>query len=141
MTEALTPALAVASAGFLGTHDVKDSIERMAMGVIDLDTYAYRKGPHRLKKRLAKKVVAWFAKQPFPSLDRPWSGRYPQAMVVAALKTLRRPKNRAARREWGGLSDAEREQRRATAMISLAMPIGSIAAAAFLTGRFGRKAS
>lgn len=90
---------------------VRSQIEHLAIGVTDLSWY---KGRRRLKKRLAKKVLS----------RAHASTVYPGSTIMAALKTVRRPQNRAARAAWKILSESEKNARRAKAAMMLAMPVG-----------------
>jgi len=88
-----------------------EQIEKFAMGIMDLSSPPYR-GPRRLKKRLAKRVLRE-------------QRRYPTWMVGAALKTKRRPLHKKLRKDWVALTEEEQAARRLKMILTLASPLGA----------------
>lgn len=86
--------------------------ESLMAGVIPLTMF---KGPRRMRKRIAKKILARSRYLPLPL----WQ-------TGAAMKTIIRAKNRQARREWAALTEEEKGRRRAQRMLALCMPLGTL---------------
>jgi hypothetical protein len=119
------------------------NIEAMAMGVTRMDTFDARKGPRRMPRRQAKKILArarrsgWTTQAASVTVLRTKGCPYTQGQIVAATKTLLRDQNRRKRVAWGAMPEEERVRRRNAALAARIMP--SAALAYMVSSAFGRR--
>jgi hypothetical protein len=119
------------------------NIEAMAMGVTRMGASDARKGPRRMPRRRAKKILArarrsgWTTQAASVTVLRTKGCPYTQGQIVAATKTLLRDQNRRRRVAWAAMPEEERARRRAAALSVRIMP--SAAIAYMVSSAFGRR--
>jgi hypothetical protein len=99
--------------------------DRIVAGVVDLSLF---KGPRRVKKRLARKIL------------RAPAGVFSRSRINAAYKTLRRTENRTAWRAWQGLTDEKKAEQKQLYMLRM-VTVSMTGAYVYLATAYGYSAA